>query len=65
MVFTDSVTRLQQTMYGQESVTELWWLLVLVCLLLLVLESWSTRRLVIQRYGAQNDAPEDTDPPQP
>lgn len=53
MVFTDSLSSLQQVMYGSESMAEIWWLLLWLFLLLLVAESWVTRRLVIQRHGLE------------
>lgn len=64
MEFADSLTALQRAMYGGESVAEIWWLLLSVFLILLVAESWVTRRLVLQRHGAEvevDDAAEAVD----
>jgi len=54
--FRNSVGAAQQQMYGNESTTEMWALLLYLFLGLLVLESWMTRRLVLQRHGDSGNA---------
>ena len=51
MTFVDSVETLQQRMYGNESRSELWALLLWLFLALLLLEVWMTRRLVLQGHA--------------
>lgn len=49
----ESTDALRQEMYATESIAELWWLLLGLFLGLLVLESWITRRLVMERHGLE------------
>lgn len=50
----DSTEALSREMYATESIAELWWLLLAIFLGLLLLESWITRRLVIERHGLED-----------
>lgn len=49
--FRESLQALEQQMYGSESTTEIWTLLLIMFTGLLVVESWMTNRLVRQRHG--------------
>lgn len=42
---------LTRQMYGDESLSELWWLILVVFLSLLTVEVWMTRRLVLQGHA--------------
>jgi hypothetical protein len=51
--FTESLTELTERMYGGESITELWALLLTLFLLFLVLELLLTRRAILRGYGGE------------
>ena len=51
--FTESLTDLTERMYGGESITELWALLLTLFLLFLVLELLLTRRAILRGYGGE------------
>ena len=51
--FTESLEELQQRMYGDETTTELWTLLMFGFLGLLVAELLLTRRVILRGYGAE------------
>ncbi|MCR9199613.1 MAG: VWA domain-containing protein [Planctomycetaceae bacterium] len=51
LTFVDSPQDLVRTMYADESRSELWWLLLFGFLVLLVLEVWMTRRLVMRGHA--------------
>ncbi|MCA9047571.1 MAG: hypothetical protein KDA89_02515, partial [Planctomycetaceae bacterium] len=51
MSFVESVDDLKQRMYGSESRSELWAALLWIFLGLLTLETWMTRRLVLQGHA--------------
>jgi hypothetical protein len=44
-------------MYGDESITELWALLMIIFLLFLIAELLLTRRTIRKGYGSQSVAP--------
>ena len=56
LTFASSLSNLQVKMYADETNAELWTVLLIVFVLLLLLESWMTRRLVLQRHGDGQDA---------
>lgn len=49
--FRDSRITLERQMYGSESTTEIWSLLLLMFVALLIAESWMTQRLIRERHG--------------
>lgn len=51
--FTESLTELTERMYGGESITELWALLLTLFLIFLVLELLLTRRAILRGYGGE------------
>ena len=51
--FTESLTELTERMYGGESITELWALLLTLFLLFLVIELLLTRRAILRGYGGE------------
>lgn len=51
MAFIAGAGQLTKELYGDESRSELWWLLLLVFLGLLTMEVWMTRRLVLQGHA--------------
>jgi hypothetical protein len=51
MTFVESMESLRKRMYGEESRSELWGLLLFVFLGMLMLEMWMTRRLVLQGHA--------------
>lgn len=51
MSFVGDPATLAKEMYGDESTSDLWWLLLFVFLGLLMLEAWMTRRLVLQGHA--------------
>ncbi|MEY3175838.1 MAG: hypothetical protein RLZZ436_3752 [Planctomycetota bacterium] len=51
--FTESLTELAERMYGGESVTELWAVLLTLFLISLVLELLLTRRAILRGYGGE------------
>lgn len=61
VTFVESVDALSQQMYGDETRSELWGLLLWVFLGLLVVEVWMTKRMVQQGYA---DSPDTTEPPE-
>ena len=58
MTFASSLSNLQVHMYADETNAELWPVLLVVFVLLLLLESWMTHRLVLQRHGDGRDLPD-------
>lgn len=51
--FTESLTELAERMYGGESITELWALLLTLFLMSLVIELLLTRRAILKGYGGE------------
>jgi|GEM_PF-220278 len=51
--FTESLTELAERMYGGESITELWALLLTLFLISLVIELLLTRRAILKGYGSE------------
>lgn len=51
MTFLESMENLRKQMYGEESRSELWGLLLFVFLGMLMLEVWMTRRLVLRGHA--------------
>ncbi len=51
--FTESLSELTERMYGGESVTELWALLLTLFLISLVIELLLTRRAILKGYGGE------------
>ena len=51
--FTNSLDDLKERMYGSESITELWALLLTLFLISLVLELLLTRRAILRGYGGE------------
>jgi hypothetical protein len=51
MTFVESMENLRKRMYGEESRSELWGLLLFVFLGMLLLEVWMTRRLVLRGHA--------------
>jgi hypothetical protein len=51
--FTESLTELAERMYGGESITELWALLLTLFLISLVFELLLTRRAIVKGYGGE------------
>ena len=51
MTFVESMEHLRKQMYGEESRSELWGLLLFVFLGILMLEVWMTRRLVLRGHA--------------
>ena len=49
--FVPDAASLKKQMYGDESRSELWWLLLFIFLILLTVEVWMTRRLVLQGHA--------------
>ena len=55
--FSSSLEELKKRMYGDESITELWALLMIIFLLFLIAELLLTRRTIRKGYGSQSVAP--------
>ena len=55
--FSSSLEELKKRMYGDESITELWALLMIIFLLFLIAELLLTRRTIRKGYGSQSLAP--------
>jgi hypothetical protein len=54
--FRDSLRGLTQQMYGNESTTEIWAMLLMLFAGLLIVEAWMTQRLVRQRHGQSGNS---------